>query len=837
MTALRTVCGVICLLVMLGAGRPVLAQAPARPPAGAAALAEGLSGAQVQQVLDVLQNDARRAQFVATLQAMAKAMAASGATPPSPAAPAVVAVAVAPNSLGAQIAEGVAERLEAAEVTLVATFRAVSDYGLLVRWWTLLIGDPDARAQLLDFAWKLLVLAGLAGLAEALVIRALRRPRRAVDRNRRGLLHLRAPTPHAAASADDSAAADHALADAPTADEATADEPTADEIGDEEGSADDSPAEGPAGGRPARPRPSAAAMLRRIPLVLLRLLLDLIPVAAFGGVAIALLATPLGTPSNTRMMILALVNAYLVLRLILCATRMLVSPASPLLRLVHISNQRARFVMRWTRRIAGVATFGYGATEAAIPLGLYPAAQEAILKMVALVAHAMLVIVVLESRAAVAAWLRAPPGKRGAIAVLRNALAVRWHFIAIFYIVALWLVWALEVADGFTKLLHFFIVTAATLAATRVVSIVLVGALDRAMRIDPARAQRHPGLEARAGRYHPILRAVLNTGILLAAMLVLFQLWGLQPLVWFQAGALGGQLVSAGTTSTLTLLIAMAVWEGTNAAIERRLALLASAGDAARAARLRTLMPMLRTSLVITLWLIAGLMILSQIGINIAPLLAGAGVVGVAVGFGSQKLVQDIITGMFLLLENTMQVGDTVALASLTGTIETLSVRTIRLRALDGSVHIIPFSAVTTVTNMTRDFSYAVIDIESGFNEEPDVIAAVLRDIAAEMRAEEAWCDALRDDLEVLGVDRFLENAWVLRVRIKTQPTKRWAVQREINRRVKYRFDQLAIESPFTSYRVLCTTPPPRAPTRPASRADAAALPGQSLPIGQETPH
>jgi small conductance mechanosensitive channel len=202
-------------------------------------------------------------------------------------------------------------------------------------------------------------------------------------------------------------------------------------------------------------------------------------------------------------------------------------------------------------------------------------------------------------------------------------------------------------------------------------------------------------------------------------------------------------------------------------------------------------------------------MMLSEIGLNIAPLLAGAGVIGLAIGFGSQKLVQDIITGLFLLLENTMQVGDVVTLGGLTGTVENLSVRTIRLRALDGAVHIVPFSAVTTVTNMTRDFGYAVLDVSVGLNEEPDHITEILNDVAKAMRSEPRWASAINADLDVMGLEKFLPDAWVLRVRIRTTPGQRWAVSRELNRRIKYRFDELAIESPMTSTRILSTNPPP----------------------------
>ena len=152
--------------------------------------------------------------------------------------------------------------------------------------------------------------------------------------------------------------------------------------------------------------------------------------------------------------------------------------------------------------------------------------------------------------------------------------------------------------------------------------------------------------------------------------------------------------------------------------------------------------------------------------------------------------------------------GDSVTLAGLSGTIERLSVRTIRLRALDGSVHVVPFSSVTTVTNMTRDYGYAVLDVEVSVNEEPDRICEAIRDVGREMRSEERWELAIRDDLEVMGVDRFLATTYVVRARMRTTPSQRWAVQREFNRRIKLRVDELEIETPMTSYRALHRAPP-----------------------------
>jgi small-conductance mechanosensitive channel len=241
----------------------------------------------------------------------------------------------------------------------------------------------------------------------------------------------------------------------------------------------------------------------------------------------------------------------------------------------------------------------------------------------------------------------------------------------------------------------------------------------------------------------------------------------------------------------------------------------------ARSARLRTLLPLIRTTLAITVAVVAGLMVLSEIGVNIGPLLAGAGIVGVAIGFGSQKLVQDVITGMFLLLENTMQVGDVVKVGDQTGIVESLSVRTIRLRTEDGSVVVIPFSAVTTVVNMTRDYSRAVIAINVGANEDVDRVLDAMRAIVREMRAEAAWSDVILDDLEVWGLDRFTDTALQIKCRIMCTPFGRWPVGREFNRRLKSRFQVVGITEPASALTLL---PQPPGQTEPVPERAAPKL-------------
>jgi small-conductance mechanosensitive channel len=260
---------------------------------------------------------------------------------------------------------------------------------------------------------------------------------------------------------------------------------------------------------------------------------------------------------------------------------------------------------------------------------------------------------------------------------------------------------------------------------------------------------------------------------------------------------LGARLLGSLVSITLTVAVAIVVWELANAAIQRHLTKLSRDAQAARSARVRTLLPMLRTVLSAAILVFVVLNVLSEIGVNIAPLIAGAGVIGLAIGFGSQTLVRDVITGVFLLFEDAVAVGDVVQVGGLSGVVEQLSIRSIKLRAMDGSVHIIPFSAVTTVTNMTRDFGFAVLDVNVAYGEDTDRVCGVLREIAADIRGDPKLGPQIRDDIEIMGVERLADSGVMIRSRIKTDPSARWSVGREFNRRIKQRFDKLGIEIPY----------------------------------------
>ncbi len=799
MTVLR-----LLAVVVLACG-PALAQ-----PASAPSPAVAPTPAQAQQALSVLKDDARRAEMIGVLETLARAAPAT-AMPASPGAPAVevapgatapagqapagqamagqatatkpvavpaetpkLAIPLAPDSLGAQLLVGVSEKLESLSDDVGGTVRTLTNFTLLERWARGLAADPESRSEVFDAGWKFGVVATIALLIETAARRLVVRPRRALLRF------------------------------------APQEDPT-------EPASPNTPSTKPrdAAARRRERKAKLLATLRRIPLILARLLLDLIPILAMGAAGYGLLGSRLGEPTTTKLVILALLNAYVFCRVATVATRAILSPDAPALQLVPISPEMARGAVRWMRRLAVVALFGYALTEVALLFGLYRVAHDALLKLVALAVHLMLVVIVIQNRAPIAALIRAAPDATGVLAVARNRVAAIWHIVVIFYIVALWTVWALDVPGGFAKLLLVFVSTLVVGTIARLLSVLLIAWLDHTAAPEPGAKPRTPGVDNALRRYLPVLRTIVDTMIGIGAFILLMEIWGLESLAWFRSDALGGRLLSAVATSAITILVGLAIWEGANASVQNHLARLAREGQPARSARLRTLLPMMRTTLLVAISMFAGLTVLSQIGVNIAPLLAGASVIGLAIGFGSQKLVQDIITGMFLLLENTMQVGDVVTLGGLTGTVENLSVRVIRLRALDGAVHIVPFSAVTTVTNLTRDFAYAMLDVSVGLNEDCDHVSEVVQDVAETMRAEPRWGAAITDRMEIMGVERFIDTAWVLRCRIKTVPSQRWAVGRELNRRLKYRFDELAIESPFTSYRALSAAepPPPNAKT------------------------
>lgn len=212
--------------------------------------------------------------------------------------------------------------------------------------------------------------------------------------------------------------------------------------------------------------------------------------------------------------------------------------------------------------------------------------------------------------------------------------------------------------------------------------------------------------------------------------------------------------------------------------------------------RVRTLMSVLWTIAVGLIWFVAVLTTLGQVGVNIAPVLASAGVVGLAVGFGAQNLVKDLVSGFFLILENQIRVGDVAVINGTGGLVESITFRTIVLRDEAAVVHVFPNGSITTLANMTKDWSAYVINVGVAYKEDTDRVVEVMRRVAEELRADPKYGSSILEPIDILGVDGFADTAVRIKARLKTLPLQQFMIGREYRRRLKKAFEAAGIEMP-----------------------------------------
>ena len=469
--------------------------------------------------------------------------------------------------------------------------------------------------------------------------------------------------------------------------------------------------------------------------------------------------------------------------------------------------------------------FGYAIAAAAWWLGIPGGLYALMLKIVGLVVAILALVFILQNRVWVSRWIagEAPPEGGGWLRV-RRRLGESWHFLAILYIVGIYLVYALRIEGGSGYILRATGISLVVIAGARLLVRFVEQLSARGFAVAPELKARFPLLEQRANRYLPILTGLVSTAVYVLAVLAVLQAWDFASFAWFET-AIGRRVTGGLLSIALVLAIALAAWEIFAAAIERHLAALDANGAPSRARR-RTLLPLLRTTMLCVIIVIAALIILSQIGINIAPLLAGAGVVGLAIGFGSQALVKDIITGLFILIEDQIAVGDIVDVGKEhSGVVEAISIRTIRLRDQGGVVHTVPFSEVTSIKNMTKDYAYAVARIGIAYGEDIDRVVEILRGVCDEMMADETVAPLILDPFDYQGIDRLDEFSVVLLLRVRTLPGKQFSVGRALNRLIKIAFDKHGIAGRDPSP-VLVIGPAAGPAAKPDADDGAAALAG-----------
>ncbi|MGH8058963.1 MAG: mechanosensitive ion channel family protein, partial [Candidatus Entotheonellia bacterium] len=377
---------------------------------------------------------------------------------------------------------------------------------------------------------------------------------------------------------------------------------------------------------------------------------------------------------------------------------------------------------------------------------------------------------------------------------LTFALWKVWPVIAIAYIWAT----ALFAITGFQEWLPYM--TVATLETAAVVIGMLIARrglaflFTRAYGLNARAGQYLRGLEVRTLRYLQAIWHGTHVAIILIGIALILHIWGVS-ISWFFTSPVGSDILLRAIALVMTLAIVALIVDLSAFASQR----LIEPGPNNReiSKKRRTLIPLVCTVIKYGAMISGGLIVLHEVGINITPILAGVGIVSLAIGFGAQTLVKDIINGLFILFEDSIAVGDVAVIKGTGGLVEAVNLRTIRLRDLEGNVHIIPNSQVETITNMTKDFSYYALDVGVAYREDTDEVVAVLQEIDAGMREDPAFAPDMLAPIEILGVDRFADSAVIIKARLKTKPIRQWSVGREFNRRLKKAFDERGIQIPF----------------------------------------
>ncbi len=296
-------------------------------------------------------------------------------------------------------------------------------------------------------------------------------------------------------------------------------------------------------------------------------------------------------------------------------------------------------------------------------------------------------------------------------------------------------------------------------------------------------------------RFGRIFQLQVLFGRLVAISLFIYTLYSVFP-VWSESLTLTLNLdaaIEVIITLAMIILLAALVWELSNALLEYVTRNSGRLTDS----RVETLLPVIRNIMLAIFSIIFALVLLSELGIDIVPLLAGAGVMGVALGFGAQALVQDFLTGIIVVFEDIFQVGDVIKVGDRVGIVERITLRKVQIRDLDGTVHTIPFSEVAVIDNYTKVFSYYLFEVGVAYREDVDEVIACLREIDEDMRKDDEYGKHILEPLEILGVDKFADSAVIIKARTKTAPMEKWYVGREFNRRMKIHFDANNIEIPF----------------------------------------
>ena len=549
--------------------------------------------------------------------------------------------------------------------------------------------------------------------------------------------------------------------------------------------------------------------LARISYAMLRLGLELLGVAIFTAAAIATFFVFYHGHVPVRRTVMMLVSAVFITRLIALVSRFLLAPSAPSLRLVALDDHAAAFLHRRIVWLGAVGAGGFMMVDLLALLGIDPHLAHLLGTIVAAVFVGMLIAIIWHAREPVARLIRGSaaddaPESASTAQRLRSILAVMWPGFAILYVLVLWSM------SEVTDLLGYKLAAYAGIwSLLLVLAVPLIdAAIGHGIRAYVEARHGLSGDEAEA--YGRVARRAARILLVVAAVTLFAHLWGVSVFD-FERGGIAERMVSTLVDVGLTLLVAYVGWEITKTAIDRRLALeegptapseVGGEGGGTGASRLKTLLPLFRKFLMITLTVMVIMLVLSALGVDIGPLLAGAGVVGLAIGFGAQTLVKDVISGMFFLLDDAFRVGEYIESGSIRGTVEHISIRSLRLRHHRGALHTVPFGSLDTITNYSRDWVIDKMTVSVIYDTDLDKVKKIIKQIGKELQADPELAPHIIETLKMQGVEQFGDFAIQIRLKMMTKPGEQFVIRRRAYAMIKKAFDANAIEFAFPTVTV-----------------------------------
>lgn len=488
------------------------------------------------------------------------------------------------------------------------------------------------------------------------------------------------------------------------------------------------------------------------------------------------------------------INAFVATEVTKAFVRGVFATRYPDLRLFAMDNDVATYWNRWLAVLIGLVGYGSLVIVPMLQLMFSAAVGHLVGLLIMLGVYAYAVRVIWRNRQ----WLRdrllerARQASTAFFGTLIRMLARVWHVLALAYFTVLLVVSQVAPEQALPFMAEATVQTLLAVGVALLVSAALTALLSRRVQLSAEWRARLPLLEARLNSYVPAVLHGTRLVILIGAALIVLDAWRVFNLAGWLGSAAGQAALSMVVRVGIVLALAAMSWVVLASIIEHRISALPGADGAS--ARERTLLSLFRNAALIVIITLTVLVVLSQIGINIGPLIAGAGVLGLAIGFGSQKLVQDVITGIFIQVENGMNQNDVVEVAGVFGTVEKITIRSVSLRTLDGGFHIIPFSSIDKVSNHMRDFSYHLGHYTISYRESVEDAMQHLEAAFRELMQDEVLAPEILEDISIPGVTALDDRGVTLRVLIKTTPGMQWAVQRGYNRLVKKHFHAAGIE-------------------------------------------